>query len=450
MSAARGIIAGASVAVLSACATPPIDQGTGALLAGDVVNASSPIADGLVDLRGRSEDFLGGPPLSTIEIAGWAVRRSPALRVARAQAGVGAAQAFSAGLLPDPQLQLSYDHPTNVQAFDALSAGLSLDVITSLINHPNARARMRAEQERIRQELTWTEWSVAMQARDAAIRVIFLRQQAAVAAEATEQTESQLRAYERAVADGDARLDDLAVRRIGFLDALDRLNTIERDLDAAVNELNGFLALGPGETPPLAEVVSTSDPASLDPEALFQQALAVRSDLSALRSSYEANEASLRFARVAALPLPNLSLSRARDTSDVRTSGAGLSLVLPIWNRGRGDIAIARATRVELQAEYDARVFQARADIALQVETLRRVAAQRAILEREVAALSRETEVLRTAAEAGDVPVLTYETARASLLDKRLAALALAAAQAQGEAALDGLVGRLLVERDAS
>jgi outer membrane protein TolC len=114
----------------------------------------------------------------------------------------------------------------------------------------------------------------------------------------------------------------------------------------------------------------------LDAEALFQQALAERSDLGALRSSYEANEASLRFARVAALPLPNLSLSRARDTSDVRTSGAGLSVVLPIWNRGRGEIAIARATRMELQAEYDARVFQARADIALQVDTLRRSAAR--------------------------------------------------------------------------
>lgn len=450
MSAARQIIASSSLVVLSACATPPVDQGTSALLNGEVVNAFSPVADGLADLRGRSEDFLGGPPLSDIEVAGWAVRRSPALRLARAQAGVGAAQAFSAGLLPDPQLQLSYDHPTNVQAFDALSAGLSLDVVTALINHPNARARMRAEQQRIRQELSWTEWSFAMQARDAAVRVVFLRQQASVAAEAVEETERQLRAYERAVADGDARLDDLAVRRIGYLDALDRANTIGRDLDAAENELNGFLAIGPGETPPLAEVALRGDPAVLDAEALFQQALAERADLAALRSSYEANEASLRFARVAALPLPNLSLSRARDTSDVRTSGAGLSLVLPIWNRGRGDIAVARATRTELQAEYDARVFQARADISLQVEVLRRIAAQRAILEREVVALSRETEVLRTAAESGDVPVLTYETARASLLDKRLAALALAAAQAQGEAALDGLVGRLRVGRDPS
>lgn len=283
-----------------------------------------------------------------------------------------------------------------------------------------------------------------MQARDAAIRVIYLRRQVEVAAQAVADTQGQLRAYERAVADGDARLDDLALRRIGYLDAVDRHATLDRDLAVAETELGAFLALGPDEQAPLVGDLTLHDPADLDAAHLFEVALSTRGDLEALRSSYEANEASLRFARVAALPLPTLSLSRARDTSDVRTSGVGLSFILPFWNRGRGDIAIARATRAELQADYDQRVFQSRADIALQVGSLRRIAAQRAILDAEAAALARETEILRTAAENGDVPVLTYETARASLLDKRLAAIALAAAQAQGEAALEGLVGRLL------
>lgn len=438
---------GAAGLVLSACATPPIDEGVQNLLAGEAVDASSPVADALLEPLAGGDTFPVAQALDDVAVAGWTVRRSPALRLARAQAGVGTAQAFAAGLLPDPQLQLSYDHPTNVQAFDAMSAGLSLNVITALFNYPNARARMRAEQERIRRELAWTEWSVAMQARDAAIRVIFLRKQVGVAAAAVSDTERQLRVHERAVADGDARLDDLAVRRIGFLDAVDRLNVLERDRDTAEAELNGFLALAPGQTPALAENATVDARAALDAESLFQAALVTRADLAALRSSYEANEASLRFARVAVLPLPSLSLARARDTSNVHTSGAGLSLVLPIWNRGRGEIAIARATRAQLQAEYNARVFQSRADIALQVDGLRRIAARRAILVTEVAALARETEVLRSAAELGDVPVLIYETARASLLDKRLSDLALAALQAQGEAALEGLVGRLLFAR---
>ncbi|MCC6789620.1 MAG: TolC family protein [Hyphomonadaceae bacterium] len=438
------LFASVGLAALGACASPAIDEATPHLLAGEVVNAASPLADTLDGLRGRSDGMLEGAPLSDIDVAAWAVRRSPALRLARAQAGVATAQAFAAGLLPDPQLQLAYDHPTNVSAFDALSAGLSLDVVTALINHPNARARMRAEQQRIRLEMAWTEWSAAMQARDAAIRVIYLRRQVEVAAQAVADTQVQLRAYERAVADGDARLDDLALRRIGYLDAVDRHATLERDLAGAETELGAFLALGPDEQAPLVGDLTLHDPADLDAAHLFEVALSTRGDLEALRSSYEANEASLRFARVAALPLPTLSLSRARDTSDVRTSGVGLSFILPLWNRGRGDIAIARATRAELQADYDQRVFQSRADIALQVGSLRRIAAQRAILDAEVAALARETDILRTAAENGDVPVLTYETARASLLDKRLAAIALAAAQAQGEAALEGLVGRLL------
>ena len=40
-----------------------------------------------------------------------AVANNPDLRVARDDAGVARAQAFAAGLLPDPQISLSADHP---------------------------------------------------------------------------------------------------------------------------------------------------------------------------------------------------------------------------------------------------------------------------------------------------------------------------------------------------
>ena len=96
------LIASAGLAALSACATPAIDDTTSQLLAGDVVNAASPLADTLDGLRGRSDGMLEGAALNDIDVAAWAVRRSPALRLARAQLGVANAQAFAAGLLPDP------------------------------------------------------------------------------------------------------------------------------------------------------------------------------------------------------------------------------------------------------------------------------------------------------------------------------------------------------------
>lgn len=439
-------IAGLSVVLaLSACATsPPIDQGLPGFLDGRATNALSPLADRLTPIPSQDAAIPIVGAMDDIAVAGWAVRRSPELVLMRAQLGVGAAQAFASGLLPDPQLQLSIDHPTNVSAFDALTAGLSFDLLGALINHPNTMDRVHAERERIRRELAWTEWTIAMQARDAAIRAVHLGQQLAIAVQAVRDTEGQLRVYEKAVSSGDAKLDDLALRRVAYLDAVDRRGTIERDLALAESEVRAFLGLSPDVVLNLAADVSLKLQGDLDAQALFARALADREDLAALRSSYDANEASLRFARIAALPLPGLSLSRARDTSNVHTTGLGVNLTLPLWNRGQGDIVVAEATRIELQASYNARVFQARSDIALQVQTIRQLATQRDALGQEVERLALEAETLRIAAERGDVSLLVYETARSSLLDKRLGAVGLAALQAQAEAALEGVVGRLI------
>ncbi len=439
-------IAGLSVVLaLGACATsPPIDQALPGFLDGRAVNASSLIADQLAPISSPDSEIPIVGAMDDIAIAGWAVRRSPELAVMRAQLGVGAAQAFASGLLPDPQLQLSIDHPTNVSAFDALTGGLSFDLLGALVNHPNTMDRVRAEQERVRQELAWTEWTIAMQARDAAIRTVHLRQQLMIAVQAVRDTEGRLRVYEKAVSDGDAKLDDLALRRVAYLDALDRRGTIERDLAVAESQVRAFIGLAPDAVLGLATSVSLKTPGDLDPQVLFARVLADREDLAALRSSYDANEASLRFARIAALPLPGLSLSRARDTSNVRTTGLGINLTLPLWNRGQGDIVVAEATRIELQANYNARVFQARSDIALQIQTIHQLAAQRDALSQEVARLTLEADTLRIAAERGDVSLLVYEAARSSLLDKRLGAVGLSALQAQAEAALEGVVGSLI------
>ena len=80
----------------------------------------------------------------------------------------------------------------------------------------------------------------------------------------------------------------------------------------------------------------------------------------------------------------------------------------------------------------------------MQIQTIRQLAALRDALSQEVARLTLEADTLRIAAERGDVSLLVYETARSSLLDKRLGAVGLAALQAQAEAALEGVVGSLI------
>ncbi|MFX6036309.1 TolC family protein, partial [Acinetobacter baumannii] len=41
-----------------------------------------------------------------------------------------------------------------------------------------------------------------------------------------------------------------------------------------------------------------------------------------------------------------------------------IDFTLPLWNRNRGGIAVERATRKALKSDYEARLFNARAEIA--------------------------------------------------------------------------------------
>ena len=199
------LLVGVGVTVLTGCATPPISARVSSTLTGPAIEGeqarSGPSAPGS-DLRGREPASPQGPRLDDLAVAALAIRNSPVLVAARAQMGVADAQVFAAGLLPDPQLQLTLDHPTNFAGVDAMGATLGLDAITSFFGRHGRVSRARANALRVRDEIAWTEWTTAMQARDAALRAVFLRQQVAVAQDAADQTRQRLEAYEAAVKNG--------------------------------------------------------------------------------------------------------------------------------------------------------------------------------------------------------------------------------------------------------
>src|SRR5436853_744717 len=83
--------------------------------------------------------------LDITEAAMLAVVNNPDLKTARAAAGIAHAQAFAAGLLPDPQLSLGVDVPDAGQAgtVTAYHLGLSYDVIALLTQAPRRAAAQR-------------------------------------------------------------------------------------------------------------------------------------------------------------------------------------------------------------------------------------------------------------------------------------------------------------------
>ncbi|MBS0571517.1 MAG: TolC family protein [Proteobacteria bacterium] len=381
-------------------------------------------------------------PWDDLQLADIAIITNPDLKALRAQAQVAAAQVFAAGLLPDPQLGIGADHPDGSGVVNAYTLNAGFDIAALLTRHARVDAA-RANAEQVRRDIAWQEWLAANQVRLLVRRYHYLERQREVAARAADAAEKLLALTQAAVDQHNARLDDLALRRVAVLDARAREGSLARDALAARLQLNQSVGVAPDTQLPLAAVAAPHDPSTLDAAALEKQALAQRLDLAGLRAGYAVQEAAVRGAILQQYPLPSITLARARDTTPVYTKGASLSFSLPLWNHNRGGIALAEATREQLHAEYEARVFDAQSAIAAQVESLKQIAAQRQALDAQLDALRAEMQPLEQAAERRDVALVTFEAARASLLDKQIASLALAQAQSEGEIALSIDVGAL-------
>lgn len=107
------------------------------------------------------------------------------------------------------------------------------------------------------------------------------------------------------------------------------------------------------------------------------------------------------------------------------TLGPQIGFTLPLWNRNRGGIAVARATRAQLHAEYDARLFQTRADIAAATASLATIRRQQAALRAAMPALERFASATARAEMRGDLSQATAQTAAQTLRDRQIALAAL-------------------------
>ncbi|HEY1072068.1 TolC family protein [Brevundimonas sp.] len=325
-------------------------------------------------------------PLTPDQLGLIAVLANPDIRAQRARLGVADAQVFDAGLLPDPQFSFSLDHPVSGPGLvDAVAAGLGLDT-SSLYARP-------------------------------------LKQ--------------------RAVARGDLSANDLEARRLAAADASDRARTVERDLQAARFELNATLGLSPAFVIALAAPGARAG-AAPDAAGLIEGAYIRRLDLAALRAGYEAQDAALRSALLMQYPRLNLSLNAARDTGAVRTNGLAVSFDLPLWNRNQGGIAVEEATREQLRAEYEARLFAMRSEVAALVGAYAVGLHQRDELAAQVIPLRQTVEAFERAGARGDVALITAETARQALTDKEIALAALDQALAEQWTALELASGTLI------
>ncbi len=429
--------------LLGACqsyAPAPLERTPGALLAPDPAALSQAAAT--IErpyLHPVAIDL--GAPLDGNGIATIAVLANPDLKAARARAGINDAQVFAAKLLPDPTLNLGVSKVlSGPDTMLDLVGALGLD-LNALRTRGVRVAQARAAADQVRLDLAWREWQTAGSARLQAERIVALRRSLALSESSRDAARSLFDRTLRAASRGDIAADALQSARVAAADAEEKARTGERDLAAAELELVRLLGLPPTTRLQLALPQERDPP--LDAEKLFAVARTNRTDIKALEAGYASQEAAVRKAILDQFPALNLTLTANRDTAGNLIVGPAVDFTLPLWNRNRGGIAVEKATREALGAEYDARLFQARAEIAAAVAGIKVARRQRDAAQRDLPAAQRFAETSRRAATRGDLSVATAQTAEQAWRDKQVLLIQSEQAIAEQMIALELLTGTL-------
>jgi len=376
------------------------------------------------------------------EVAMLAVANNPQLKQARDNLGISRAQAFAAGLLPDPQLGVSADHPTNGTTgnTNAFTFNIGYDINALLLRSSRKNAAAANEQQG-NLELLWQEWQVVSQA-----RLLFTRLTAQSALMAKLQASRQLLAesYQRsrrALAEGNITIDFSSADLIALQNIERQINESERSYLQNITSLNRLLGLAPDTS---LELVGAPATIAFDAAAIRQgleERLNQRPDLQALRAGYRSQEEKFRGAVMAQFPALNIGLTRARDTSGLYTLGFGLSLNLPIFDRNRGNIAIEDASRNRLFDEYQDRLNSAYGEVATALENLTLLRNQIQRTRQGMAELKTAAQRSAVAYQAGNLAAPDYIRLQIALLEKQTEAINLREALVEQQIALETLLG---------
>lgn len=323
-------------AVLTACQSyQPASLTDRPNLVSDVATLTISPADLPLPELGRHR-FDPSRPLDMDEVAMVAVVNNPDLKAACDLVGVAEAQAFTAGLLPNPVLSFGYVFMLGGAGAAANSVSVTLaEDIVPLLRRSARRGAALANARSVRLNLLWQEWQIVSQARTFFARAAALDRQRAIIEESRKLFGDRYQRSRTALEQGNVTLPTV----VSDLAALQAVETQLHDLDQLIlknrHDLNALLGLTPEAPLRLADTISVPeiDAAKLAP-ALLGLARR-RPDLLALVAGYQAEGQKLRQAIIEQFPKLNIAPNYTSDTTPVYTAGPSFSLSLPIFERNQ-------------------------------------------------------------------------------------------------------------------
>ncbi len=369
--------------------------------------------------------------LSSDEAVAVALFLNPDLRAFRKERGVAEGELITAGLLPNPELQVTWLH---IEHFTKSFATSGFDVALNWapprpgeLGAKKARAQARINE--VTAQIAGAEWRLAAEVREAYTALLAAEERLRLA-------ESSLRLQERIrqfIRDrrqlGDASRLDVNLVDIEYAETLREEATVRNERDRVRMDLNRFLGL-----PPLLELKlqAAADPLAyrpinLDVAALGQALLKHRPDLQAAKEEYEQAEQSLRLAYVQRWPWFRFGPAYARDEIEGGAGnrwGVGLGIDLPLANLNQGEIARLEAVRDRLRQEFSARLHQARGEINEAYRDLQAQARLIRLFEESIRpALEENVRLIEAGFQLGELNVLQVITTQDKALRSRREAL---------------------------
>ncbi len=360
--------------------------------------------------------------LSPDEAAYVAVLANPGLRTIRDQRGLAQAQVIQAGILPNPQFGFNSDSPSFGATAGTVTAdteSLSWDV--SKLNSRSAKMRSAfAAAAAVDWEIARQEWLVAQEARQAVFDLVAIRQQIMKLEEAEKLLQANLKLVEKAEKEGNLTLVDLSA-------ATSASATIHTNVLAAIQQerqrqlmLNRVLGLPTDAGVTLQDDITLPIGGSPPDAVELYSLLDERFDLVSMRCAYDSQDQALRAAVAAQVPATTIAVTRARDTGDVGTWGAGVAVDVPLFDRNQGNVALERASRDKMYDQYLQSVFEVRNDVDMAVAKLRVIVEQIDATEKSVASLEKLVETYDEVVKRGAGNVLVYYQAFNDLAQSRV------------------------------
>ena len=395
-------------------------------------------ASSLAQLHGYVGTTL---PLDSAAVERLVLLNNPDLLTAHARHQAAQAQLRQDSMLPNPVVNGSAGYLlSGVGDATAWTASISQD-IASLITLKPRREAAKATAGEVDGSLLWEQWQTLGKTRLLVIdlteeeRQIALQQQAL---DALKQRESRI---SQQVAKGNLERLTVEPDLAAAADARAAMGDLQRRRLDQQQQLAALLGLKPDVVVPLAPVGK----ADLDAPSIQHEAASVsrrRPDMVALQLGYQAQDATLRAAVLAQFPPLSIGYAASQDNSRVRNGGPAVSFALPIFDRNQGNVAVARATREQLQHEYATRLATSRDEVDALLTQYGQLQNQWHALSPVAADSAKAAAQASKASQAGLLDLRSYVDLDVAAINRQLSVIALEQAMLEQQAALELLVGR--------